>query len=49
VRADEVEASWKLYTPLLKADIPVHSYEAGSWGPEEAQQLLNAWTNGEDF
>ena len=40
VRADEVEASWELYTPLLgRIDLPVHPYPAGSWGPEEAERL----------
>lgn len=40
VRADEVEASWKLYQPLLERDPAVRSYPAGSWGPEETNQLL---------
>ncbi len=40
VRADEVEASWRLYTPLLERDEPVESYPAGSWGPDGAEKLL---------
>jgi len=40
VHADEVEASWRLYTPLLDAGLPVHPYPAGSWGPEAARGLL---------
>jgi glucose-6-phosphate 1-dehydrogenase len=40
VHADEVEASWRLYTPLLDAGLLVHPYPAGSWGPEEADRLL---------
>jgi glucose-6-phosphate 1-dehydrogenase len=40
VHADEVEASWRLYTPLLDRDQPVHPYPAGSWGPTEADRLL---------
>jgi len=40
VHADEVEASWRLYTPLLDPGLPVHGYAAGSWGPEEARGLL---------
>jgi glucose-6-phosphate 1-dehydrogenase len=47
VRSDEVETSWRLYTPLLDADIPVHSYPAGSWGPQAAFDLLPRWINGE--
>jgi glucose-6-phosphate 1-dehydrogenase len=46
-RGDEVEASWRILTPLLNAweaptppeTIPL--YEAGSWGPIEAELLLN--------
>lgn len=39
VRDDEVEASWRLYTPLLELRRPVHPYAAGSWGPTEADYL----------
>jgi glucose-6-phosphate 1-dehydrogenase len=45
MRADQVEAAWRLLTPVLNAwavaqpgDFP--NYAAGSWGPEEAQGLL---------
>lgn len=44
-RDDEVLISWKLLTPLLKHwqahpayDFP--NYAAGTWGPEEAEQML---------
>lgn len=40
VRADEVEAAWKLFTPLLEKNLPVRSYAAGTWGPKEADKLL---------
>ena len=40
VRDDEVEASWRLYTPVLEQRGPVHFYAAGDWGPPEAEQLL---------
>lgn len=40
VRSDEVEASWELFTPLLERDLPVFPYPAGTWGPEEADQLI---------
>jgi glucose-6-phosphate 1-dehydrogenase len=37
VHAEEVEASWKFYGPLLEAGHrTIHPYAAGSWGPEEA-------------
>jgi glucose-6-phosphate 1-dehydrogenase len=40
VRNDWVEASWRLYTSVLKNPPQVHSYAAGSWGPSAADQLL---------
>ncbi|MFO8098391.1 MAG: glucose-6-phosphate dehydrogenase [Salinibacter sp.] len=43
VRADEVEASWRLYAPLLAADGPVHPYAAGTWGPEAVDRLVTDW------
>ena len=39
VHADEVEASWSLFTPLLESPPPVHPYPAGTWGPIEADLL----------
>jgi glucose-6-phosphate 1-dehydrogenase len=52
-RRDAVEASWAWITPLLRyfeehppADFP--NYEAGSWGPERAAEMVrrdrNAWS-----
>lgn len=45
-RVDEVEQSWKIYTPILKhwaeqktTDFP--NYAAGSWGPKQADEMLN--------
>jgi glucose-6-phosphate 1-dehydrogenase len=46
-RGDEVEASWRIMTPLLEVwDAPappeaISLYEAGTWGPVEAELLLN--------
>ena len=40
VRADEVEASWRLYSPILEAELPVHSYPSGSWGPDITDEVL---------
>ena len=44
-RADEVETAWSIVTPIIEAwsqqpapDFP--NYEAGSWGPEAADELL---------
>lgn len=45
MRADQVEAAWQLLTPVLEAwqanaptDFP--NYAAGTWGPENTQELL---------
>ncbi|MGD2294952.1 MAG: glucose-6-phosphate dehydrogenase [Candidatus Aminicenantes bacterium] len=40
VRGDEIEASWKLFDPLLEQNFPAHSYGAGTMGPGEADKLL---------
>jgi glucose-6-phosphate 1-dehydrogenase len=40
VHADEAEASWRHYAPLLESDQPVEEYAAGSWGPQAADRLL---------
>src|SRR5690606_34506325 len=43
-RADEVEASWKLFTPLLeywaKTAPPFPNYPCGTWGPEAADEMI---------
>ncbi len=44
-RADEVEEAWSIVTPILDAwiDSPAPAfpnYEAGSWGPAEADELM---------
>ena len=33
VHAEEAEAAWRLYGPLLDAGLPVHGYRSGTWGP----------------
>ena len=45
MRADQVEAAWRLLMPVLEvwaeappSDFP--NYAAGTWGPEDAQGLL---------
>ncbi len=47
VHADEAEASWELFEPLLDTERNVHLYRAGTWGPEAADHLLarrgNRW------
>jgi glucose-6-phosphate 1-dehydrogenase len=50
-RADEVEAAWRVVTPVLSAweaqpggngssVAPLYTYEAGTWGPKAAEDLL---------
>ena len=41
VHAEETEASWRLYTPLLGERPPVLTYPAGSWGPPAAAELIH--------
>jgi glucose-6-phosphate 1-dehydrogenase len=44
IRTDEVAQAWRICDPLLRAweeeDIPLARYEAGTWGPREADELL---------
>ncbi|AFZ14431.1 glucose-6-phosphate 1-dehydrogenase [Crinalium epipsammum PCC 9333] len=46
-RSDEVEEAWRVVTPALSAwDAPtdpssIPTYEAGTWEPQEAEQLIN--------
>jgi glucose-6-phosphate 1-dehydrogenase len=42
---DEVMAAWEFLMPVINAwknnrDIPIYSYPAGSWGPREADDLI---------
>jgi glucose-6-phosphate 1-dehydrogenase len=37
---DTVEAAWEVVDPVLGDVTPVHSYDRGIWGPEEADRLL---------
>ena len=45
IRTDEVEESWRIVQPILdtwsEADVPLATYAAGSWGPPEADALLD--------
>jgi glucose-6-phosphate 1-dehydrogenase len=40
VRADSVERAWQIVQPALDQPPPLHLYEAGTWGPEEADELI---------
>jgi glucose-6-phosphate 1-dehydrogenase len=48
VRQDSVEAAWKVVDPVLGDATPVHEYDAGTWGPTEAEAVIAAdgpWHN----
>lgn len=54
MRADQVQAAWAIVNPILEAwkgspDLPLPQYEVGSFGPKEAELLLNrdgrTWRN----
>jgi glucose-6-phosphate 1-dehydrogenase len=40
-REDEVEAAWQVVQPIVGADTPVIEYEPGTWGPDEANRLVD--------
>lgn len=47
VHAEETEASWSLWDPVIAADLPLHPYWSGTWGPASAEALprrgLHQW------
>lgn len=49
VRSDEVEESWRLFTPLTRMPLSMYDYPTGSWGPQAADALLardqKSWRN----
>jgi glucose-6-phosphate 1-dehydrogenase len=53
IRFDEVEWAWRVVEPILQAwklgETTVHSYPAGTWGPEETSHIFDcadqAWRN----
>jgi glucose-6-phosphate 1-dehydrogenase len=40
VRADSVERAWRVVQPALDSPPPLHPYDAGTWGPKEADRLV---------
>ncbi len=40
VSAEFTETAWRLYDPLLAGEKTIHPYTAGTWGPREADALL---------
>jgi glucose-6-phosphate 1-dehydrogenase len=39
-REDAVEAEWRIVQPILASTTPPHEYEPGTWGPVEADRLI---------
>lgn len=46
-REDSVAQAWRIVDPVLGSTTPVLEYDPGTWGPEEASQLIapNVWNN----
>lgn len=47
-RQDYVEESWRVVDPVLTSAAPLFGYEPGTWGPAEADRLVEptgGWTN----
>ena len=47
-RQDSVEAAWRVVDPALEADTPIYQYEPGTWGPAEADMVIEGeeiWHN----
>ena len=40
-REDAVEAEWRVVAPILSDATPPHEYQPGSWGPAEADRLID--------
>ena len=39
-RQDVVEAAWAIVDPVIHGPSPMYEYDCGSWGPREADQLV---------
>ena len=45
-RGDGVEAAWRVVQPILETSLPLHEYEPNTWGPSEADRLIEGgWRN----
>jgi glucose-6-phosphate 1-dehydrogenase len=45
-RAEGVEAAWRVVQPILETSMPLHEYEPNTWGPREADRLIEGgWHN----
>jgi glucose-6-phosphate 1-dehydrogenase len=41
-REDIIDAQWRIVEPILDNVTPVYPYEPGTWGPDEAEELIGA-------
>jgi glucose-6-phosphate 1-dehydrogenase len=39
-RQEAIEETWRVVEPLIDEPGPVHPYKSGTWGPEEAKELI---------
>jgi glucose-6-phosphate 1-dehydrogenase len=39
-RQDVVEAAWAIVDPVIHGPSPMYEYEPGTWGPQEADKLV---------
>ena len=39
-RQESVEEAWRIVDPVLGDATPLYEYEAGTWGPREADTLI---------
>ncbi len=39
-RQDYVEEAWRIVDPAIQAGTPIHVYEPGTWGPDEADGMV---------
>lgn len=48
IRSDETESAWAVLDPIIHAyegrtDLPLESYEPGSWGPDASARWIRSW------
>jgi len=43
LRQDMVDETWRIVQPLLDSPPPVHTYAPGSWGPEQAGEIIRGF------
>ena len=46
-RQDYVDQAWRIVDPVLQSEAPLYPYEPGTWGPEEANAIVegHTWQN----